>query len=493
VVSGTNVRAIDGFLASRDELRPISELQAVWRSRFYHFGALRPGTERSQSLSSPEKLDPTGTNLAGVLHFLATDHRNQFEQIRSLIAEIVPGIGQLQVRTGGNQMRVVFESSAGDLNLKDLGTGVEQLLMTLVVGVTEAPPFTLLIEEPETNLHPAAQRALLGLLQTWASNRLIVAATHSPVMLDWSPAGDRLWHVSKGEDGASAVEAVRADRLPLLESLGVRLSDVLSADRVLVVEGSSDEDVLSVWFPELVLNPRIAVLHGGGGDNARHADQLATWLAGTDRVGLRQVLYICDRDELSTEVLAKLTESPTVYVLQRRELENYLLEPDAVAATLARAVPEGNEAPSAEDVFSAITDAAEELRQKIIVNRIARQIAPPRMLMDHKLRQELARADAELGQVTSAVLDRLMTADALREQIAASWAIAEADVNSHKGAELLEIAPGEEILDAVFMRYARRHYAKRADGPAIAKAMQPPAEIREVLNGFLDRKLDVAG
>src|SRR5262249_34158018 len=135
----------------------------------------------------------------------------------------------------------------------------------------------------------------------------------------------------------------------------------------------------------------------------------------------------------------------------------------------------------------------EGLRQKIIVNRVARQIAPPRMLMDHRLRQELAGANAELGQVTSAVLERLMTADALREQIAAAWAIAEADVNSHQGTGLLEIAPGEEVLDAVFMRYAGRHYAKRADGPAIAKAMQPPAEIREVLDGFLDRRPDVAG
>ncbi len=64
---------------------------------------------------------------------------------------------------------------------------VEQLLMTLVVGLTEVPPLTLCIEEPKTNLHAAAQRALLG-LQSWASDKLIIAATQSPVMLDCSPA-----------------------------------------------------------------------------------------------------------------------------------------------------------------------------------------------------------------------------------------------------------------------------------------------------------------
>lgn len=183
---------LDGFLWSQAGLAPIWASMIAWRSRFYHFRALRTGTQRSQDLSSPDKLDPTGSNLAGVLHYLATDRRHLFEQARDLIAQVVPDIGMLQVRTGGNQLRVVFESGAGELNLKDLGTGVEQLLMTLVVGLTEAPPFTLLIEEPETNLNPAAQRALLGLLQGWAADRLIIAATHSPVMLDWSPAGDRL-------------------------------------------------------------------------------------------------------------------------------------------------------------------------------------------------------------------------------------------------------------------------------------------------------------
>src|SRR6266568_2408090 len=170
------------------------------------------------------------------------------------MATIVPHIGQLEVRTGGNQMQAVF--AAG------------------VVELTEAPPLTLVIEEPETNLHHAAQRALLGLLKDWSADRQIVAATHSPVMLDWSPGGERLWHVIKEPDH-SVVRPVDADPAGLLAALGVRLSDVLSATRVLVLEGPSDEDVLEAWFPDILRSPAVAVLHGGGGDNARHADRLA--------------------------------------------------------------------------------------------------------------------------------------------------------------------------------------------------------------------------
>ena len=465
------------------ELTSIGQFLDQWRTRFYHFRALRQGTQRAQNLASADRLDPQGNSLSAVLLYLRTDRPAIFGQLRSLMAEIVPDVGRLEVRTGGSQLRVVFEGATGDRNLKDLGTGVEQLLMTLTVGIMEAPPFTLVVEEPETNLHPAAQRALLGLLQSWAIDRQVIAATHSTVMLDWSPGGDRLWLVTRNQ-GTSQVEPVNQDPLPLLRSLGVRLSDVLSADRVLVVEGPSDEDVLAAWFPELLRNPRVAVLYGEGGDNAVHADQLASWLAGTDRAGLRQVLYLRDRDELSQAALNRLAAAPTVYVLKRRELENYLLEPDALVPVLAPLAPNGTPI-TAEDVAAVIAQAANQLRRKIIVNRVARQIRPTRLLMDHRLRQELASADADADAIAAAVLERLMTAQDVRDQVDRSWAEAQEDAAQLEGTGLLAAAPGEEILDAVFMHFTGRHYRKRDDGVAIAKAIPPPGEIQRVLEAFL--------
>jgi hypothetical protein len=79
---------------------------------------------------------------------------------------------------------------------------------------------------------------------------------------------------------------------------------------------------------------------------------------------------------------------------------------------------------------------------------------------------------------------RLMKDADVRSQITESWAEAEKDVAGRSGAELAAIAQGEEILDAVFMKFAGRHYRKRIDGPAIARASEPPAEIREKLNAF---------
>jgi hypothetical protein len=481
---GSSPMWLDQMLQSSTNDPPLGPLLSSWRARFYHFRALRIGTQRTQTLASVDKLEPTGNNLSAVLLYLATDRPALFDQLRSLIAEIVPHIGRLEVRTSGGQLRVVFNSVSGDLNLKDLGTGVEQMLMTLVVGLMEAPPFTLVVEEPETNLHPAGQRALLGHFQRWAEDRQIIAATHSPIMLNWSPGGDRLWHVTRSE-GESHVAPVDADPLPLLGSLGVHLSDILSADRMLVLEGPSDQDVLVVWFPEVLRSPRVAVLDGAGGDNARHAGRLAQWLAAADRVGLRRVLYLRDRDELSAAALDQLSNSPAVYLLARRELENYLLDPAAIASVLTSLDLQDNGPPTAAQVAAVMNQAADGLRRKIVVNRVCRQIGPSQPLMGHKLRQELASAGADREQIATKVIERMMTVNDLRAQIAKVWAEAEQDVASHQGAQLLAIAPGEEILDTIFRRFAGRPYDKRRDGPAIAQAAPPPTELGKVLGDFL--------
>jgi hypothetical protein len=259
----------------------------------------------------------------------------------------------------------------------------------------------------------------------------------------------------------------------------------LSADRALVVEGTSDEDVLQVWFPHVLRNPRVAVLHGRGGHNARHADQLAEWLAGTDRAGLRRVLYLRDHDELAPEVLERLTQSQSVHVLRRREIENYLLDPGAIAAVIRPLVPQGATAPDAAATAEALNSAAEKLRRKIVINRAAQRVTPPRQLMDTTLRKRLAEDDVDLSEFTSAVIERLMTPAELTAQITTAWEEAEADVGKHTGDALLEIAPGEEILDKLFVQYTGRRYKKRVHGPEIAAAMSPPEELAELFRTFM--------
>jgi hypothetical protein len=79
-----------------------------------------------------------------------------------------------------------------------------------------------------------------------------------------------------------------------------------------------------------------------------------------------------------------------------------------------------------------------------------------------------------------------MREDDLVIQIHAAWAEAEEEVARCADEELLAVAPGEEILNEIFKRFARRRYHKRDDGVAIARAMPaPPKEIRDLLKDFM--------
>ena len=64
---------LDGLVHGSPQACWISEPLTKWRSSYYHFRALRQGTERSQGLASDKRLNPTGANLSAVLHGLVTD------------------------------------------------------------------------------------------------------------------------------------------------------------------------------------------------------------------------------------------------------------------------------------------------------------------------------------------------------------------------------------------------------------------------------------
>lgn len=89
---------------------PIAQFLNGWRQHYYHFLPLRPGmTARTQSLSTPTKLVPSGENLPGVLLHLQTNRFAVWQHIRDLISQIVPDVGRLETPTNeSNQMEVAF-------------------------------------------------------------------------------------------------------------------------------------------------------------------------------------------------------------------------------------------------------------------------------------------------------------------------------------------------------------------------------------------------
>jgi len=104
------------------------------------------------------------------------------------------------------------------------------------------------MEEPESGLHPGAQHLLLEHLLEWARTRLLVVSTHSTVFLDQKDPELTRTHLVRRVDGIASLTEAVDDGVEALRLVGVRLSDVASAERVLLVEGDSDVEVLRAWF-----------------------------------------------------------------------------------------------------------------------------------------------------------------------------------------------------------------------------------------------------
>src|SRR5712691_10119866 len=274
--------------------------------------------------------DPDGSGSPpGALH-LKTNDDPAWDAIVAIMQDVVPDVGVLITPVGGDRVRVAFIDPhlGAQHNIKDLGTGVEQLLMTTYVGVRQPERSVIIVEEPETNLHSGAQRALLRYIREWSRERLFILATHSPIFLDESLGQSRVYLVERAS-GVATVRNVGSALADVLLALEVRLSDVLSAEHIVLVEGESDAEVIRAWFPDLTIARGVAIASMGGGDRVWASDTLTRVLARVDELD-RTILVLRDRDELPENAIDALAARGNVHVLARRELENYLLDVPAI-------------------------------------------------------------------------------------------------------------------------------------------------------------------
>ena len=97
------------------------------------------------------------------------------------------------------------------------------------------------VEEPESHLHPALIKRVGQSLAEYAKDgRQLFISTHSPFLVDRSSLHN-FFVVKKGSNGTE-VHPMRSARLrDVLLDLGMKPSDVLFSDAILLVEGYSDE------------------------------------------------------------------------------------------------------------------------------------------------------------------------------------------------------------------------------------------------------------
>lgn len=513
------LRAVQTISARRREEVTQSEAQAL---------GTKVGTFAGQESGVPAYV----RNMLGRLSSLSILHLT--ERRRPIGKEEAQRLLSLKVRRGGpdvlrNIQQTVsallgveidaFESgpsagrgeSVAELDVDDFlvevnGSGIREALR-LVLDVEFEHPAILLVEEPEIHLHPGLEISMMQFLKRISLRCQVFVTTHSTSFLDTAEMKN-VYLVSKQESTKTAIQMIDLDEAEteIPRELGLRLSSLFMFDRLVFVEGPSDESIIREWAAMLDINlsqSNVGFVPMRGARNFAYFAAEAT-LAFLSK---RQVAmwFIVDRDERDDSDVAKLHQltgsKASVRVLERREIENYLLCPRALAdfirmkrTLLGAAGGSSVPGPSESDVTKAIESCAEKLKGIAIDKRVARIVCRP---VFPNLKQvfeetpnETARERMELE--IRRMIEQLEKAGAQVEQ---AYKEQSKHVGSAWSAKRHHLIPGDLLLDAVCREFGVRYKKERGDGARLAalmRASEIPEEIRHIICEISPERADAA-
>lgn len=264
-----------------------------------------------------------------------------------------------------------------------------QIWCQLLTHLSRATENSLIVvDEPEVYLHPDVQRQLLGIMRDAGADVMI--ATHSSeiiaeadpseiVMIDkHRQSGERIRNISGIQRALDAVGS----------SHNITLTALAKSRRILFVEGLNDFRLLrrlarKIGMQELSSGTGIIPLASGGFGSWQKITILASGIA--EALGAPLMIgAIYDRDYFCEEQIADVVETLDAglllaRVLERKEIENYLLVPSALDRAVYRTLGvrrDTSELRSSEEVTSeAILDAiTRPMRDDVFSQLMARRL-----------------------------------------------------------------------------------------------------------------------
>ncbi|MFD5135672.1 ATP-dependent endonuclease [Streptomyces sp. NPDC058378] len=436
---------------------------------------------------------PIGQQEAARILKLKTS-RGQGDVLRGLQAVVSGLLGvQIDAFSSDNQnlrrgLGVTAELDVDEFLVQVNGSGIREALR-LILDYEFEKPQIMLVEEPEVHLHPALETALMQYLKNISKYCQVFITTHSTNFLDVGSLRN-VYMIRK--DPATRVQLLNVaeaeEAIP--QELGIRLSAIFMYDRLTFVEGPSDEQVLRAFADTLNVSfgqAALGFVTTGGARNFTHYATASTLsFLGTRNV---KTVFLLDRDERDEQDLRKLEGQISglseLKLLSRRELENYLLSPPALARFIA-AKSQGRVSPTEGEIDAAIEEICDSLMAVSIERRVLKVVCAPlypdrgAVISREGDSDFLSAAASELSKVAAA-------ATSLSENLAKLVEQAEGEVRESWSARKLDIVPGEEVLTLLFRRYGLR-FNKRQDGGKIASLMAPseiPGEIAAIVRGLV--------
>jgi putative ATP-dependent endonuclease of the OLD family len=374
------------------------------------------------------------------------------------------------------------ELEIGDFLPDATGAGIKESLRIIFDLENQKSDITL-IEEPEVHLHPALARAMSNYLRQKSNEVQIFLTSHSTEFVD-AATFQNVYLVSRNTrkqtelqllDTSTGLQAVPAE-------LGLRPSTLFMHDSLVFVEGPSDEEVLREFANKLGLDlakANVGFIRLGGITNLKSyaAEEVITLLS------RRQVKlwFVVDRDERDSMDIQRMKERlgdrANLCVLERRELENYLLDARAVRKflELKKMTSQDRAVPSLEDLSAAMQNVSLELKEEAISLRLKKRLLTP--VYPNTKEQEQTPIVDQLNHAKQELDKRLQQVQAQKQAV-------EAEVDANWNERSMDVAPGTQILDKTCSRYGVRFDKGRGDSLRLAELISADS-IADWISGTL--------
>jgi len=224
---------------------------------------------------------------------------------------------------------VEYRQNDKDFDIIAGGSGFHQTL-TLLAFLYGYKPTTILLDEPDAHLHVNLQREILDYFKSRGSetSTQFLIATHAEEFVRGVDVGQLVSLLNQVPRRVqSAPEVLRA----MAEVSNEEIARLIGSPYILYVEGESDERILRAWAGPCnaqATMDRICFKTMGGGDKQLMKNRAAEHFAALQQI-IPEVERIVLMDYDDRASFHPEPDNPTMVEWKRRNIENYLLVPDA--------------------------------------------------------------------------------------------------------------------------------------------------------------------
>jgi ABC-type polar amino acid transport system ATPase subunit len=302
------------------------------------------------NMQAVDALSPNAESLAPFLDTLFGNNRRKFQEIEQLLIRVFPEIESVNPEKRQNSVSLTLTNrkTGQAIPLTHSGTGVEQVLALATFVLASPPGGILLMDEPHSYLHPSAEREIVSFLSEHLEHRYVIS-THSTIFINSVPPDRVILLNSPKIVEASHSQSTRSAEV--LHALGYRNSDFLFSDRLIFVEGESDQEILPMLltkgdrfdasdvartgFPKMDGEGRLR-----GTSKQTSLIYFEKFLEELGSSALPRIYLFdgdceqCDRRVLQDTPLVAQKDIAGIRFLSMSEIENYLLVPEAILAAV---------------------------------------------------------------------------------------------------------------------------------------------------------------